>query len=431
MQDEKKSNLYVLLLVFLAAVLGGGAGVFGKIALVEIPSFSFTFLRFLIATVFLVPFSLKHLPTFSKKDSKIILLSLLASINVILFSFGIKYTTANIGQMIYTAVPIVTAVFSFYLLKERSNVRKITGILIGFAGAMLIVLLPLLSSSMAGSTLGGNLIIFVAMLSISLYWVLSKRLQSDYTPMQINNYFIFTTAFLTCFLSIYDLFKHPYWWQGVSLKAYFALAFVAVFATAICYLISQIIIKKANPVIASMILYVQPFTTFIWAYYFLSEKLTTLFLVGAVLSLIGVGIYNFSVKQGGLKYKKGKTGKDLVEFIENGQPDLIDSVWLFGNIDGLKNGDLEKTNNFEMKYWAFTKNSNPSHKSKVLNKSTERTLIIRGKIEGNIAGEPITLETGDYVIIRPETPNNLVEKVIENTMGITIKSPSIRDDTCR
>jgi len=291
-----KENYYIFFLIIVSAVLGGGAGVFGKIALSEIPPFSFTFLRFFIASIFLIPFSFRHLPTFHKKDYKIILLSLLASTNVILFAFGIKHTTADISQMIYTAVPIVSAVLSFYYLKERFNLKKITGIVVGFAGTIIVILLPLISNNNSGSTVGGNLIIFIAMLSISLYWVLSKKFQSEYSPSAINNYFIFTTAFLFFFLSIFDLIREPHWWYGVSAKAYLSLIFVAVLSTAIYYLISQIIVKRSTPVMASMILYIQPFTTFIWAYYFLSEKLSLLFLIGVFLSLLGVGIYSFYIK---------------------------------------------------------------------------------------------------------------------------------------
>lgn len=298
MPHKTQSNtLLIFLLIILAAALGGGAGVFGKIALAEIPPLSFTFLRFLIAAIFLIPFSLKYLPTFQRKDYKIILLSLLASTNVVLFAYGIKHTTANINQMIYTAVPIVSALLSFYYLKERFGARKVIGIIIGFVGTILVVLLPLISHNNGGSTIGGNLIIVLAMLSISAYWVFSKEFHKQYSSLEINNYFIFTTTILLFFLSIFDLFRQPNWYQGVSLNAYLALTFVAVFSTAIYYLISQIIVKKATPVMASMVLYVQPFTTFIWAYYFLAERLSLLFLVGVLLSLLGVGIYNFSIRK--------------------------------------------------------------------------------------------------------------------------------------
>ncbi|MFA5023787.1 MAG: DMT family transporter [Patescibacteria group bacterium] len=293
MNKQKQDNkIKIFLLVITAAVLGGGAGVFSKIALREIPPFSFTFLRFLIASIFLLPFSLKYLTRFRKSDYQIILLSLLASINVILFSFGIKYTSADMSQMIYVAVPIISAVFSFYLLKERFSFKKILGILLGFVGAILIIILPLLAHNQSSGTIYGNLIISLAAISISLYWVLSKKFQSQYSPLEINNYFIFTTTVLLLFLSFFDLAKTPSWWQGVSLVAYLSLAFVAILSTAVYYFISQILIKKATPVVASMVLNIQPFVTFIFAYYLLSETLSLLFIVGIVITLAGVWLVN-------------------------------------------------------------------------------------------------------------------------------------------
>ena len=132
-----------------------------------------------------------------------------------------------------------------------------------------------------------------------------------------------------------------------------------------------------------------------------------------------------------MKYTKSKTKKDFFEFIENSPPDSKDAADLFGNLEHLKEGDSEQTNNFELKYWTFTKSHTPSHKPKTQEKSTEYNFIIKGKVNGNIAGEPITLETGDYVIIPPGTQSNLIEEVEEDVIGITIKSPSIRGDTLR
>lgn len=292
----QKSNYSVILLILLAAIFGATTGVLGKIVLKEMPSFSFTFLRFFIALIFLIPFSLKHLPTFKKKDWKIILLSLLASTNVILFSFGIKHTTANMSQMIYSAVPIVSAILSFYLLKEKFGFNKVIGIIIGFIGTITIILMPLISNN-SGGTIIGNFIITIAMLSISLYWVLSKKLQLTYSSIKINNYFIATTTILLIPFLLFDLIKNPYWIKNVSSISYLYMIFIAVFGTAICYLINQVLIKRTTPVMNSMILYIQPFATFLLAYILLSEKLTISFIIGVVLSLLGIGIYNFSIRK--------------------------------------------------------------------------------------------------------------------------------------
>jgi hypothetical protein len=43
LNQNQKNSYHIFFLVVIAAILGGGAGVFGKIALAEIPPFSFTF----------------------------------------------------------------------------------------------------------------------------------------------------------------------------------------------------------------------------------------------------------------------------------------------------------------------------------------------------------------------------------------------------
>jgi drug/metabolite transporter (DMT)-like permease len=292
----KNNNYSVILLILLAAIFGGATGVLGKIVLREIPSFSFTFLRFFIAFLVLLPFSLKHLPTFKREDWKIILISLLASLNVISFSFGIKYTTANMSQIIYSAVPIISAILSSYLLRERFGFSKIMGIIIGFVGTIMIIILPIISNN-SGGTIIGNFIITFAMLSISLYWVLSKKLQLTYSSIKINNYFIATTTLFLIPFSIFDLFQYPFWIKNVSTSSYLYMLFIAIFGTALCYLINQILIKKTTPVMNSMVLYIQPFITFLLAFILLSEKLSLLFVIGGILSLLGIGIYHFSLKK--------------------------------------------------------------------------------------------------------------------------------------
>ena len=92
---------------------------------------------------------------------------------------------------------------------------------------------------------------------------------------------------------------------------------------------------------------------------------------------------------------------------------------------------LRQSKDLEIKYWTFKETKNPSHELKVQRNSTEYTFIITGEIIGRVEGEKINLKTGDYIIIRPGTVNNLVEEVAEDVIGITIKAPSLQNDTVK
>src|SRR3989344_4739986 len=173
MFKDLDSHKLALIAIIVASLVGGAMPVFIKIALKEIPAFSFIFFRFLIASLFLIPFLLREKNS-KRVSKKLIAISVLATVNVLFFAFGIKLTTASAGQMLYTSVPIIAAILSYFLLKERIGLIKAVGVALGFLGATIIVILPLLGKSIFAGNLFGNLLIIVAVVSFAIYSVLSK-----------------------------------------------------------------------------------------------------------------------------------------------------------------------------------------------------------------------------------------------------------------
>lgn len=280
--------------IFVAAFVGGGIGAFAKISLTEIPPLSFTLLRFLLAMLIVLPFVMKrkkfHYANL-KNLKKIVFVSLLATANVTLFIFGVERTTATISQMLYAGAPLVAGIFSFLLLKEKIHPRTLCGILVGFVGVFFIVLLPVVGKSVVfNGDLVGNILIFMAVCSFALYTVLSKQFQKEYTPLELTMVFVVTTAFIQCVLLPFDILQHPHWWSSISWKSMLGVAYVGVVGTGIYYFIYQRAISCTTPIIASMILYLQPVFGFVWAAVLLGEKITPEFIAGAILAFVGVAL---------------------------------------------------------------------------------------------------------------------------------------------
>jgi len=297
--DSKISKSYKsIFLIFLAALVGGGIGPFAKISLQEIPPLSFTLLRFLLATLILVPLAIKRKEFHYKSLKRIAGVSLLATANVTLFIFGVGRTTATISQMLYAGVPLVTGIFSFVILKEKIYQKKLFGILIGFIGVLLIVLLPVLGKGTTfNGDLFGNLIIFVAVCLFALYSVLSKQIQKEYSPLELTIFFVLTTTFIQLLLIPLDLVQHQNWWSEITIKSILGVAYVGILGTGVYYLIYQHAIKNSTPMIASMILYLQPIFAFLWASVLLGERITSEFIVGAILAFVGVALVtNFGTR---------------------------------------------------------------------------------------------------------------------------------------
>src|SRR3989338_5533672 len=115
MTDKTKA----ILVIVVGSIIGGAVSSVTKIGLVKIPPYSFSFIRFFIASLFLLPFFLKAKVKFDKQLRSLIFLSLLPTINVALFVNGVKLTTASISQMLYAGSPVLAGIFSYLLFKDR------------------------------------------------------------------------------------------------------------------------------------------------------------------------------------------------------------------------------------------------------------------------------------------------------------------------
>lgn len=272
------SQTKALLAIITAATLGSGSVIYAKIGLREIPPFTFMFLRFLIASLLILPFYLKA-PLPPRRLWPPALVSLFSSANIFLFAFGIRLTTATVSQVIYSVIPVITAILAHWLVKERFNRKKIIGIALGFFGLMVIIGLP--------QTFTGNLLLLIGAVLYSFYPVLSKKIQVRYSPWQLTSIFIFTTTVVGGLFSLTELRLIPFWTTATSNLAWFSLVFVAIIGTIIYYWLTQGAIKYGSAVIGSMILYLQPVTTYLWAHFILKEQLTWLIAIGGSLVILG------------------------------------------------------------------------------------------------------------------------------------------------
>lgn len=292
MKKDRLGNYLAVFLVILAAIISSGVPVFLKISLQQIPTFIFIFLRFLLAAFILMPIFWLKKEKFPKKYLKSLLfVSLLATANVTLFAFGVKKTTAIISQILYAGIPLLVSLFSYYFLKKGFNLRTIAGLLIGFFGVSIIILLPVLGSpSVFKGDLTGNLLIFFATLLYSLYTVFSKKIQKTYSPLSLTTAFILTTIFVQSLPAAIEFQSQPNFFKAVTFPGLLGLFYVSLLGTSFYFFVYQYAIKKSTPTIASLIFYLQPVFSLFWAAAFLGERVTLGFLIGGLLALVGASI---------------------------------------------------------------------------------------------------------------------------------------------
>ncbi|MCL4365918.1 DMT family transporter [Patescibacteria group bacterium] len=276
----------------LIANLVGGAltPMFIKLGVREIPPITFTAFRFIIAFLITLPLYLKHPGLkITKKNFKWVLIdSVFFTVNVALFSIGIQYTGVVMSQVLYALVPIIVAFLGHFLLKERITKNNAIGSIIAFSG-----LLFLISQSFSGQpgTFGtplGNLLIMLAVLSWSCYYIVSRKITHTYSQVSISFANFLTSAIILSALIPFELKIRSFSLADISGLGVISLLVVGIFSSVICINLIQIGIKKIGTFITSLFGYIGPLAAAVTAVPFLGEKITFNLILGGLLIIFGV-----------------------------------------------------------------------------------------------------------------------------------------------
>ena len=175
------------------------------------------------------------------------------------FIFGVGLTSPVDASIITTSMPLLAMVLAAIYLKEPITGKKVLGIAVGAAGALLLILgsHQVSEAKAAGNHyIWGDLLVLLAQFSYALYFVLFKNFVNKYSLITIMKW-MFTYAF-TCALPFsYNDLLHTEWksLQGTEIGA---LVFIVVGSTFISYVLIVIGQKNLRPTVAGMYNYVQP-----------------------------------------------------------------------------------------------------------------------------------------------------------------------------
>lgn len=221
------------------------------------------------------------------------------SLNQLFFFNGLNLTSPINSSIIMTSNPIMVVILAFFLLKERIQPLKITGVIVGTFGAVWLILLGNPHGSGTSSILG-DIYIFINSLTYALYLVLVKPLMSKYKPITVIT-LVFT--FGLGYIMLYP----PVWtelrlvdFSAIPSFIYWEIAFVIVAVTFLAYLLNIFALKIVSPSIASSYIYLQPVFAGVFAWLFMSwlkaDYVQDITLEKVFCSLlIALGVYLISV----------------------------------------------------------------------------------------------------------------------------------------
>jgi len=280
-----------LFFIILAALIGGSIPVAAKYALAVFKPFTMVFLRFLFASLSLLPLIIRSNDLSFKKFKELFPIAAIGSLNPILLFIALQFTKASFSPLIYAGVPAMTAIYVMFVKKHKIDNQKLIGIFIGLFGIGIIVLLPLLESGSMQLSIFGNFLIFLASIAFLIYGLLSKEKQKKFniSPLALTFYFSLVTFLISLPFVGYEIiqFGLPTTFNSIHILS---AVYVGLIGTGVFYLSYQYALKHGSAVTASLFTYLQPISGITLAALLLGEKITLPFVVGGALALIGAQV---------------------------------------------------------------------------------------------------------------------------------------------
>lgn len=176
------------------------------------------------------------------------------SMNQLLFFQGLSITSAVDAAIIMTSTPILVSIFSFLLLKNPFTINKITGIVLGLAGAIYLIMLGSKETATQSSLLG-NLLVLGNASSYAIYLVLVKPLMVKYKPITVVTWvFSFGLIYTLPFgLAAFGDSHFNFGWEIIL-----GIIYVVLFTTFFAYLLNIFGLSVLPPTAVSAYIYLQP-----------------------------------------------------------------------------------------------------------------------------------------------------------------------------
>ncbi len=177
------------------------------------------------------------------------------ALNQSLFFIGLDYTTPINASLIMTTTPVLVLVASAIMLKETIQSKKVAGILIGMAGAVVLIIY---GKKFAFNKDGwfGDLLVFINATSYGLYLVLVKPLLVRYHPLTVVKWVFLIGSLGVLPFGLPELMQTP--WQTFTPHVWLAIAYVLVCTTVLAYLLNAWAMQSVSPTLVGIYVYLQP-----------------------------------------------------------------------------------------------------------------------------------------------------------------------------
>lgn len=256
-----------------------------KVLLEQMSPLQILFIRFIMAVIFL---SFIY-PKFKKPRSIMEeLLFFAAGGTLALYYFcensALEHTYSSNVSLILATIPLVTGLLSSFIYKTKFFSKKsLMGFTVAYLGVFLIIFN---GNSLVGVEPLGDVFAFAASLLFAIYSLVMQKIQKDYHLVDMTRkVFIYGLLVLGSII----LFTNENLQIGeINTKVILSMLFLGIVAASLAFLMWNKAIQNIGSVRTNQYIYLVPIITTILSSIVISEKITIITVIGAVLIVFGL-----------------------------------------------------------------------------------------------------------------------------------------------
>ncbi|MBG9374691.1 EamA family transporter [Panacibacter sp. DH6] len=296
MQTSIKNKAYLSLTA--TSIIWGTTWVASRIGVEDVPGLQVSYLRQFLAGCILLTFYFikgEKLPTWPQFRWLFVLSIFMFVLANGFSTWSVKYIPSGLASLISALAPIFVVLIDLVFFRQFKNSGlTYVGLFIGFAGVGLVFYENAFHQQPEGYFLG---VIYglIAMLAWSIGTIFLTRNKYNVNPYYAMGWQMFLSSFMIFALAKVTGNDIPV--SEVPLKTWGAIAYLIIAGSVFAFAAFIYSIKHLPVAIASLYAYINPIVAMICGTLILDEPFTLNLLLGAVVTLVGVYLVNYSVKK--------------------------------------------------------------------------------------------------------------------------------------
>ena len=269
--------------------LWGGNPVAVKLGLTVFPPMWSAFVRFFIATIFVVLWArYQGIRIWPRKGYLVTLLTVGSAftVQITVMNIGFSLTSGTVASILQSTNPLFVALFAHFMISgDRLDLRKVTGLVLSFVGVALVLLKSTGLESIGVIGIGGFIVLASSMLLGLRLVLMVKPLRAlDEVPVV---FWMMVTG-LAPFAAGGLLFETVHW-ENLGWIPVAGLLYQGIVIAGLGFLVFSYLMKRYSPSIVASFNFVSPLSGVLLSMLLLGDELTVSIVFGVV--FVGAGLY--------------------------------------------------------------------------------------------------------------------------------------------